>query len=81
MRPTDVRADIETPGDLSFADAGAVEFQSLPGLLSRCHGPPVMLSPEPRFGNARTDPFAEDSCSKAANTESNPTMARKIPVK
>jgi hypothetical protein len=53
-------ADIETPGDLGFADAGTVELSDLAGLFSYSHGPAEMLSLEPRFGNAGSDSLAED---------------------
>jgi hypothetical protein len=36
-------ADIETAGDLGFADTGTVELPDLAGLFSNSHGPSEML--------------------------------------
>ena len=53
-------ADSETAGYLGFADAGTVEFSDLTGLLSDGNGPTEMLSLQPGFGDACTNPLAKN---------------------
>jgi hypothetical protein len=53
-------ADTEAAGDLGYADAGTVQFPDLTGLLRCCPRASKALSSQPRFGNARANPLAQN---------------------
>jgi hypothetical protein len=53
-------ADLESPGDLGFGDAGAVELANLTLLKRRRSRAPETLPVEPGFGQSGQDAFAEN---------------------
>jgi hypothetical protein len=53
-------ADLQTAGDLSFADAGTMQIPYLVGVETRGGGPAQFLAVLPRMGQPGAHPFPQN---------------------